>query len=203
VTSWVEDWYAKHYRDIGFERSGLFELVRDRFGDVPVLYPASSVHIAPSFHFQNVVYLDIADTTARFFANHEDVVRLVRASKTYKQQPHITYVHGDYTAALPFNKRQFGLVISIYGGKVLEHVRPYLSRNGLVLTCDTFSDAHLGPTSGFEPVAFIASNKSEYRWSPPEARPRGNSSNTGLVDSASGPVFRDYQRYTVLRLRSN
>ena len=63
--------YDRFYSALNFDRSGLFELIKDEYGCGTVLYPGCSIHITPSFYFQHTVYVDISETAKKFFEDNQ------------------------------------------------------------------------------------------------------------------------------------
>ena len=97
----VSDLYKKYFRDIQFERCGLFKAIQQNYDCTTVLYPGSSIHITPSFYFPHVVYVDTHEVAQKFFADHETVVGFITSNKKYQQSGFIRFIN-------PAGMRLFG-----------------------------------------------------------------------------------------------
>jgi hypothetical protein len=58
--------YEKQYRQLEFERIGLFCCIKKAFEVDSVVYIGSSIHIAPSFVFRHVTYIESGPTADEF-----------------------------------------------------------------------------------------------------------------------------------------
>jgi hypothetical protein len=125
-----------------FERAGLFALLAKELRPSRVLYPGCSIHITPSFSFQHVVYVDKSDLAVNFFSQTKEVSKFIDVNKTYKTTSYWKFVNSDYKEELPFELGYFDLIISLFSGEHLKFTDKYLSKNGIVLSTSTFSDAH-------------------------------------------------------------
>ncbi len=81
------DLYKKHYIDLWFERTGLLQAIKKKYGCVSALYPGSLFHIAPSFFFPHVVYVDQSPLTREFFADTAGVLHHIDRNKKHKRSP--------------------------------------------------------------------------------------------------------------------
>jgi len=137
----ADDTYRKRYADLGFERSGLFELLREKYKPTEVLYPGCSVHITPAFYFPHVVFVDRDPDTARFFADREAVIEMVTWRRIYRQAPFIQFVDRDFTKPLPIRNGQFDLILALFTPGVSKACRSYLRPGGLLLSNNHRGDA--------------------------------------------------------------
>jgi SAM-dependent methyltransferase len=137
----ADDTYKKRYVDLGFERSGLFELIREKYKPTEVLYPGCSVHITPAFYFPHVVFVDRDPDAVKLFADLEAVLELVRRHRTYRQMPFIQFIGRDFTKRLPIHKRQFDLILALFTPGVSRACHSYLKSGGLLLTNNHRGDA--------------------------------------------------------------
>ena len=103
-SSVAED-YRKFYVEMGLERLEVFEAVRDAYRPRTVLYPGSFIHIAASFYFQHVIYVDSSLEAARFFADPSGVQAFLQRKKTYKPPPYFRFLHHDFHHPLPLLER--------------------------------------------------------------------------------------------------
>lgn len=136
----VKDKYNQFYKSIGFERSGLFKLIKDEFNPETVIYPGCSLHVTPSFYFQHVVYIDKSHQSAEFFGYTNDVSDLISQSKNYKESSYWKFLSKDFQLNLGLKEGSYDLLISIFSGKLIPYCEKYVKENGLVLTNNLFSD---------------------------------------------------------------
>ena len=114
--------YANLYRDMGFDRKGLFELISKEFHAGNVLYPGCSMHVTPSFVFHHVVYVDQSKEAKEFFADEQAVRELITDNKSYKAASHYRFLIGDYTAGhLSLEDSNFDVMISLYADNVIRY----------------------------------------------------------------------------------
>lgn len=133
--------YNSFYAALNFERTGLFELIKDAYGCITVLYPGCSIHITPSFYFQHIVYVDISEKAKEFFQDNKNILSIVNSNKKYKQSAYIQYIHSDYTMELPLRENNYDLLLSIYAGGVTESCRKYIKTGGIILSNNHQNDA--------------------------------------------------------------
>lgn len=134
--------YEKQYRNIGFERAGLFKLIREIYHCTEVLYPGSSVHITPSFYFPHVVYVDRSQAAIDFFANQTAVHTYINRKKTYKRSTYIRFIAQDYAGDLPLPEGSFDLLLALFAPRVMHTCHKYLKKGGLLVT-NIFQDEAL------------------------------------------------------------
>jgi SAM-dependent methyltransferase len=137
----ADDTYKMRYADLGFERSGLFELIREKYKPMEVLYPGCSVHITPAFCFPHVVFVDRDPNAMKVFADQEVVIEMVRRRRTYRRAPFIQFIGRDFTKPLPIRKGQFDLILALFTPGVSKACSPYLKPGGLLLSSIYRGDA--------------------------------------------------------------
>jgi len=134
--------YQEYVVAPGLERTALLEALRTRCARAAtVLYPGSSVHVTPSFYFQHVVYVDRSELSRGFFARPEAVRDVVRARKTYRQQPFVRFIEQDFATELPVPEASFDVLLALYAGGISRSCARYLKPGGLLLTSDHHGDA--------------------------------------------------------------
>ncbi|MGI9616017.1 MAG: hypothetical protein ACR2QO_24100 [Acidimicrobiales bacterium] len=134
------DYGARHPDD----RSKLFEAVSASIDADRVLYPGSYIDIAPSFHYDDVTYVDTDRRAARFFAQHDAVQELIEAHRNVDGNPRpfrLSFHHMDYADRLPIEDESVGLLISLYAGFISEHCSRYLAVGGHLLVNPSHGDA--------------------------------------------------------------
>jgi len=134
--------YAEIYRDKGFERKGLFELISKETPGGNVLYPGCSMHITPSFVFQHVVYLDQSKEAQEFFTDEQAVRELITDNKSYKTAPYFRFLSGDYTTGdLALEDSNFDILISLYAVNVIRFCRRYIRNKGIIVSNNFHDEA--------------------------------------------------------------
>jgi hypothetical protein len=132
--------YRKYFIDRDFERLDLFQLLAEKYNVQRVLYAGSFVHVAPSFVFPDVVYVDNDNGAKKFFGNSNFRKYVVRR-KSYPQDPKIIYHFVDYRNGLEEEDKSFDLLISQYAGFVGQYCKRYLKKGGLLLANNSHGDA--------------------------------------------------------------
>lgn len=136
----VESLYRKNYRSIGFERVDLFRCINELWRPLKVLYIGSSIHISPSFIFQNVTYVDNSPLARDFFSRREEVISLISGDKKYKQRPWFEFLPIDYLSApLPHSFR-YDLILSLFAPRTIAAAINCLSRSGRIVHLPLPSD---------------------------------------------------------------
>jgi hypothetical protein len=207
----IIDRYRKQYIDMRFERNGLFELIRDEFHPVEVIYPGCSVHITPALFFPYVVFVDRDPATIEFFSEFESVLDFVRQHRRYSQTPFIQFIPQDFTKPLPLRIGQFDLLLSIFTEGVSRACKCYLKTGGVLITNNHRNDAmEAVQDEELELIGVIEKTHREYRLrgaQPGEPLPQDklqkrskrylkSSSNGGLeyIDNESYYVFKKARR---------
>ena len=135
------DEYQKIYAALRFERSGLFELILEKYHPTEVLYPGCSSHITPAFFFPHVVFVDQNPEAMAFFSDHENILDLVMRQRRYRRKPYIQFIFQDFCKPLAVRKDQFDLVLALFTGGVARACKAYLKPGGLLLTNNHHDDA--------------------------------------------------------------
>ncbi|MFC1569898.1 hypothetical protein ACFL4L_06650 [bacterium] len=140
MKDFVKHSYQKHYHNIGFDRSRLFELIQKKFNCQTVLYPGCYIHITPSFYFAHVVYVDRNQISHDFFTKKVQVTEFVNTHKKYMKSSYVKFLSKDYHDDLGLREQSYDLLISIFGGKLICSCEKYIKPGGLILTNSFFSD---------------------------------------------------------------
>lgn len=160
----VEEKYNQFYKSIEFERKGLFELIKKEFNPKTVLYPGCSIHVTPSFYFNNVIYIDKSDLSKEFFNNETQVSQLINGTKNYKEISFWKYKDNDFQLDLEFNENYFDLLISIFSGKMISYCEKYIKPGGIILTTSLFSDNEsISNNDNFELTGMIWCSNGKYK----------------------------------------
>jgi hypothetical protein len=158
------------------DRLRLFRAIGRIVEATSVLYPGSYVDIAPSMAFASVTYVDVDNRAQRFFGDAVGVLDIVVRHPGAPSDPEITFIHSDYTNALPLDVHSFDLLVSLYAGFVSEHCTGHLKIGGTLLV----NSSHGG--------AAMASIDPRYQLSGVvESGPGGYSVNTTALDTYLGP----------------
>lgn len=136
----VKTKYSQFYKSIGFERSGLFKLIKETFNPKTVLYPGCSIHVTPSFYFHHVVYIDKSKQSTDFFKDKIGVSELINQNKTYKESSYWKFIPDDFQLDLGIKDESFDMVLSLFSGKTIIFCERFVKPGGLILTNNLFSD---------------------------------------------------------------
>lgn len=136
----VKEKYYHIYKSIGFERSGLFELIKKKINPKTVIYPGCSIHVTPSFYFNHVVYIDKSQSAIKFFSDANNVTALINQNKTFKEPAYWKFMSGDFQTDLGLRDSSFDLLLSLFSGKLIKHCERYIKSDGMILTNSLFSD---------------------------------------------------------------
>ena len=134
--------YKEFYIDRDYELVALFRLLNERFDIHKVLYPGSYVHIAPSFIFPEVVYVDSFHKAKSFF-DEPEVANFLKQRKEYQQEAHFTFSPQDYQKYLDLEPSSFDLLISLYAGLISPACKRYVRSGGLILVNNSHGDASI------------------------------------------------------------
>ena len=116
----------EEYRKTPGERLAIFSVLSERFPIERVLYPGSYLHLAPSFVFPDVTFVDTDRRAREFFRDTALVQEIVTSRKIYSQAPAVMFCEGDYNAELPLPIGSFDLLVSLYAGFVSQACKRYL-----------------------------------------------------------------------------
>ncbi|HEY8401694.1 MAG TPA: hypothetical protein VIK89_10550 [Cytophagaceae bacterium] len=190
---WAEQKYDTLYRQLDFERKGLFQFLYKTLGNQKVLYPGCSFHITPSFYFSKVTYTDKSDEVARFFNQKESVLRLIDGEKSYKEQCNLEFIHATFGKDEIKLNKEYGLLLSIFAGDITRYFLPYVKSAGYILTSNHFSDLKYIQSRNFQLIGTIkADRKSVYRF---VASDSGSASKNSSVKNNGKYIFRDNLTY--------
>lgn len=145
------------------DRLRLFDALREHLGPVGrVLYPGSFVDIAPSFVFDDVIYVDVDGQAERFFADTDGVDELIRAHRA--EPSRWRFIPGDYRADLGLDEASVDLLLSLYAGFVSDHCTRYLRPGGHLLVNPSHGDTALAAVDpGYELAGVVTSRSGAYR----------------------------------------
>lgn len=135
--------YNTLYRDLDFERAGLFEALREKYPCREVLYPGCSVHLTPSLYFPHVVYVDRSEEAARFFASGNTLQDFVNRNKRYRQSCYLQFIQQDYQRPLPLKEGSFDLLLALYADGIVSSCIRYLKPGGHLISNNHRGEAEL------------------------------------------------------------
>lgn len=186
--------YESLYLENGLERTGLFACLRKTFPAAEaVAYPGSSIHIAPSFVFRNITYIDRNENAVSFFRNIDQVRAYVNARKTYRGEPRIGFFELDYTEIPERLNDCFDLVLALYAPGVLQAAAALARPGGIVVYLPLPQEERTEPPAVLSPVGAVTGNRARYRYEEnSDPRTAGQRRNRK-------PVFVEDHRYRVYR----
>lgn len=85
--------------------------------------------------------MDISEAARKFFAENQDILKLVNSNKKYKQPAYIQFINSDYTKELPLRENNYDLLLSIYGGGISEFCIKYIKPGGIMVSNNHRNDA--------------------------------------------------------------
>jgi hypothetical protein len=136
----IEFNYTKYYKSINFERSGLFDCIKKNFKSNNVVYIGSSIHITPSFYFQNVTYIDNSGLSRSFFHTPGNVAAYISSFKKYKSNPHVTYNNVDYQNYKLNSQCNYDIALCIYSPNSLATAIHCIKKKGIIIYLPLPSD---------------------------------------------------------------
>lgn len=101
-----------------------------------VLYPASYIHLAPSYVFSDVTYVDVYPNIDDFF-QQEDVIKYINLHKYYKESCHMKFFNDSF---VNFDGL-YDLVISSNINSVAIDCKKNIRKDGYLLVNNGHSDA--------------------------------------------------------------
>lgn len=199
----VKDKYDQLYRSIGFERSGLFGLIKMEFNPKTVIYPGCSIHVTPSFYFNHVVYIDKSQLAIDFFTDVNIVTDLINKNKTYKESSYWKFVPGDFQIDSGLRYSSFDLLLSLFSGKLIDYCERYIKSGGLILTNSLFSDNDsIKDRNDFKLLGLIKCNNQKYSidyndYMPKLSKSKLRSKNNGFeyIDNESYYLYRKMNKH--------
>ena len=157
--------YTKYYIEREYEQTDLFRMLRQTYTISRVIYPGSYLHIAPSFVFPDVVYIDAGTRAQRAF-DLDTVHAYICQRKEYHDVPHIAFYGRDYRQLIPTLVQSCDLLISQYAGFVSDVCKPYLKPGGWLLVNNSHADAGLAAIDpAYQLVATVHKRQGHYRLS--------------------------------------
>jgi len=157
MTQQLWDKQDKHTGD----RWRLFQAIHEVVPADSVLYAGSYVDVAPSFVYSDVTYVDLDKRAARFFADAEGVLQIIREHGGGANNQ-FTFLHGDYRS-VPLNDERYDLLISLYAGFISEACGHCLRLGGTLLVNSSHGDAALAALDPrFELTAVVLSRGERY-----------------------------------------
>lgn len=158
--------YNKIYGDLNFERRGLFRLLHQMYPNMKVVYPGCSVHIASSFYFQHVLYIDRSQTAIDFFSDVEAVRRLIAHNKVYKETAFFSFSASDFKEIRDATEHKYDLLISLYADEVIENCMSFLRHGGIAVSNNFHDEVIKVLKSGkMEFIGSISGKRSNYSYS--------------------------------------
>ena len=134
--------YNNHYTDIGFDRTSLFEFIKEVFHSEKVLYPGSSIHISPSFVFKHVIYVDKSKDAADFFADNQEVGKIIENNRMGTGSGYYEFLSHNYiNEQLPLKYKHFDLLISLYADNIIDCCRRYVRNKGIIISNNFHDEA--------------------------------------------------------------
>ncbi|TJX13464.1 hypothetical protein E9840_09470 [Tissierella creatinini] len=156
--------YNNQYTDIGFDRTSLFEFIKEVFHSEKVLYPGSSIHISPSFIFEHVIYVDKSKAAEDFFMDNQAVKKIIENNRRGNGSRYYEFLSFDYiNEGLPLRDYSFDLLISLYADNIIDYCRRYVRDKGMIIS-NNFHDEALKAVKYDELtlVGYIHKTKNRY-----------------------------------------
>ncbi|MBI5950713.1 MAG: class I SAM-dependent methyltransferase [Chloroflexi bacterium] len=186
--------YQAIYREMNFERFGLFRLVGETYSCKEVLYPGCSIHVTPSFVFPYVVYVDKSADAKAFFEDQAELMDFVTKSREYKRKPFIQFLHRDYSEVLPLQPESFDLLLSFFAERTAPVCKKYLRMGGLLLT-----NQRGEADSDFGLTAVIRFEGGKYRFMDEAVVPVKEKPKKYLCQTARGLEYVENETYFVFK----
>lgn len=114
----------------------IFHYLRQTYDIERVVYPGSFIHLAPSYSFANVTYIDTYENIDDFFYQ-EDVKKYVDLHKIYDEETMMTFKAESYLSSTG----QYDMMISSNGGSISIDCINLLKVGGLLLVNNGHNDA--------------------------------------------------------------
>lgn len=124
-------------------RRGVFSAIAAWNRPTRVLYPGGFIHLAASFEFPDVTYVDTDRNAKKFFAARRQVLELIEREKTYRGSPHVAFLGESYEGPLDLQEESFDLLVSLFAGFISKPCKRYLERGGLLVVNNSHGDAGL------------------------------------------------------------
>ncbi len=161
MPTFIEE-YNKYFLSRHFERLGLFELLKNKYGIKKALYLGSHIHITPSLVFPEVVYVDSYEKFKQMVES-EEARSFVENNKQYSTSPKYSYIKQNYDNQLGLDQ-DFDLLISQYAGFVSQAGKRYLKRGGILVANNSHGDASMANLDDdYELIAIANHAKDKWR----------------------------------------
>lgn len=158
--------YNNLYANIGFDRTDLFELIKEVFHSEKVIYPGCSMHISPSFIFQHVVYIDKSKDSGDFFSDSQAVREIIENNKRDKGSRYFQFLSFDYISErLPLKDSSFDLLISLYANNIMDYCSRYVRDKGIIIS-NNFHDEAIKAIKqdDLAMIGYIRKTKNKYNY---------------------------------------
>ncbi|MCH4889741.1 hypothetical protein EZV73_19315 [Acidaminobacter sp. JC074] len=130
------EYYKAYYLGKYDETIPIFNYLKQHYNIDSVVYPGSFIHLAPSYAFSNVTYIDKYEHVDDFFED-PDVLKYISLHKIYEEETKMTFINEAYEK----QNGQYDLMISSNGGPVSLECFDLLKDGGLLLVNNGHSDA--------------------------------------------------------------
>lgn len=188
--------YEKLYRQFEFERIGLFRCIKNAFRVEVVAYVGASIHIAPSFVFRRVIYIDNSQLATEFYAHENKIIEYIQARKEYRAKPSLKFLNKDYRQIQEL-KEEYDLVIALYAPDSLTSALKMTKMRGVVVYLPLPSEDRELVQEDVVEIGTIVLSKGKYEYV--EGRRRKKASSRRKSQKA---VFIENNEYYVLKKMS-
>lgn len=130
------DYYKAYYLGKYDPTIMIFNYLAKTYDIKKVVYPGSFIHIAPSFSFNDVTYIDMYDNIDSFYEN-EDIFKYIDLHKSYTSATVMNFIHSSYN----LHEGKYDLLISSNAGSVSVDCKKLLNKTGYLLVNNGHSDA--------------------------------------------------------------
>jgi len=130
------DYYKLYYLGKYDPTLHIFHYLSQTYEINNVVYPGSFIHLAPSYSFSNVTYIDVYENIGDFF-EQDDVKKYVDLHKIYDEKTSIIYRNESYMTS----QGKFDLMISSNAGSISMDCINLLKQGGLLLVNNGNNDA--------------------------------------------------------------
>ncbi len=130
------EYYKAYYLGKYDETIHIFNYLAQHYDIQSVVYPGSFIHLAPSFAFSHVTYIDKYKHIDDFFED-SDVLKYLSLHKIYDEESVINFINESYQKHIG----KYNLVISSNAGPISIECFELLDEDGLLLVNNGHSDA--------------------------------------------------------------
>lgn len=154
--------WAQQDRHSG-DRWRLFLAISKAVPAQTVLYPGSYVDLAPSFVFPDVTYADIDKRANAFFADRDELNKIIAGHDADPDTRKLQFIHADYND-LDLPEQSVDLLVSLYAGFITEPCTRFLRVGGTLLVNPSHGDAAIASIDErYELSAAVMSRDGGYR----------------------------------------